>query len=109
MEQLETTIDESGANGVTGSFTLSRAADPIGARPIEPKTFSTWQDVRAAANAMRKQIHGRMRPISVDANGKIHLQETAMVPERPYEVRLGDDTFQFVRRLDGVVVMYEVM
>jgi hypothetical protein len=47
-------------------------------------------------------------PVRLGEDGKIHIQENAMLPGYPYQVQVRDGHFEFMRRSDGVVVMYEI-
>ncbi|SRR5216683_590645 len=79
-------------------------------KPSMPEMrFETPQAVRQATTEARRQLHARIVPVSVSKDGRIRINEKAMLPEREYSVRLGDDTYQFVKRADGVVVMYELI
>ena len=78
-------------------------------KPAQPEMqFETREAVQEAAAATRRQLHARIIPVSVNGDGTIHVNEKAMLPEREYSIRVGDDTYQFVKRADGVVVMYEL-
>ena len=48
-------------------------------------------------------------PVTLTEDGQIHLSEYAMIPEKPYVVRLGEDTYEFVRQADGSIVMSELL
>jgi len=108
MEQLS---EISGVESVGSLFVraqISASTSDVSSAAPEMQ-FSTPEKLQAALDAERKRIRKQRTAISADSDGKIRVQERAMIPERIYELRLGDTTLQFVRRFNGPVVMYEIV
>lgn len=106
-------IDTVGVDSVSSLFlpnqvSATSTSTPTKARNIEMH-FDTPAALYLALEKLRKRLREQMTPLRVEADGKIRLQERAMIPERIYEIRLADITLQFVRRFNGPVVMYEVL
>ena len=86
---------------VVSSLVSSKTTEP-------PKmTLDTEVALKAAVRSMRRKLGARMVPVAI-IDGKIRVQERAMVVLHPYDVRIGDSIFQFVKRTDGTVAMFEV-
>ena len=77
-------------------------------RALPEMRFDTPEAARVAAAEAVRSLHASMVPVSVGSDGTIRINEAAMLSEREYTVRVGDDIYQFVKRDDGVVVMYEL-
>jgi len=48
-------------------------------------------------------------PVSIAEDGQIRVSEHAMLPERPYTVKYGDDIYEFLRTSDGKIVISEIL
>lgn len=112
LELTVTTSNESSQTAILAEMSsLAAFAVMRGKKLLEEDEwrFNTEEKAQQAIDDIRRRIHGRMIPVSVSAEGKIRINEKAMLPEHEYCIQIGDEQYQFVKRADGVVVMYEVV